>query len=65
MKVQKSKRETKITYYEAGAVVVIGVLGVFGYYVYKSKTHKKSPVEQPKEALVHRPKETPDKFNMD
>ena len=49
MKVQKNERESKITYYGAGAVVAIGVLGVIGYYVYKSKT----PVHQSKESPVH------------
>ena len=45
----KAQSESNITYYGAGAVIAIGVLGVIGYYVYQSKT----PVHQPKEALVH------------
>ena len=65
MKTRKSKSETKLTYYSAGAVVAIGVLGIIGYYVYQSKTPEENPVNQSKESLVHQPKETPDKFNMD
>ena len=65
MEAQKSESETKLTYYGAGAVVAVGVFGVIGYYVYRSKTPKESPVYQPKDAPVHRPKKTPDKFNMD
>ena len=57
---QQSK-ENNLTYYGTGAVVVIGLLDVIGYYVYKSKTL----VHQPNESPVHQPKETPDKFNMD
>ena len=66
MKVQKSESETKLTYYGAGAVVAIGVLGVIGYDVYQSKTHPENPVNQPKETPVQRPKETPaNKFYID
>ena len=65
MKAQKRESESKLTYYGAGAVVAIGVLGVISYYVYKSKTPKETPVNQQKEAPVHQPKETPDKFSMD
>ena len=60
------ERETKLTYYGAGAVVAIGVLGVIGYCIYQSKTPKETPVNQPKEAPVNQPKETPaNKFDMD
>ena len=34
MKAQKSESETNLTYYGAGAVIAIEVLGVIGYYVY-------------------------------
>ena len=51
----KSENETNLTYYSAGAIVAIGVLGGIGYYIYKSKT----PVNQTNEAPVHQPKETP------
>ena len=61
MKAQKGKSENNLTYYGTEAVVAIGVLGIIGYYVYQSKTLQ----DKPKEALVHGPKETPDKFNMD
>ena len=61
MKAQKSENKNNLTYYGAGAVVAVGVLGVIGYYVYKSKT----PKNQPKESPVHQPKETPDKFDVD
>ena len=53
MKVQKSERETKITYYGAGAVVAIGVSGVISYCIYQSKTSKKNPVYQPKQTPVN------------
>ena len=56
------ERETKLTYYGAGAIVAIGMLGVIGYYVYQSKTSKKTPVLQPKETPVNRPKETSAKY---
>ena len=66
MKVQKSKSETKPTYYDARAVVAIGVSGVIRYYIYQSKTSKETPVNQPKETPVQCPKETPaNKFDMD
>ena len=69
MKTQKIETETKLTYYGAGAVITVGLLGVIGYCVYQSKTTKdkpkESPLYQPKEAPVHQPKETPDKFDMD
>ena len=55
------KCEANLTYYGAGAVVAIWVLYVVSYYVYQSKT----PKYKPKEAPVHQPNETPDKFNMD
>ena len=62
----KAQSESNITYYGAGAVVAIGVLGVIGYYVYKSKTPKVTPVNQTKEAPVHQPKETTaNKFTID
>ena len=62
MKAQKSERETKITYFGAGVIVAIRVLGVIGYYVYQSK----NPVDQPKEAPVHQHKKTPgNKSDMD
>ena len=68
MKAQKSKSESNRTYYSAGAVVAIGVLGVIGYYIYQSKT----PKDQPNESPVHQPagpmqalKETPDEFDME
>ena len=41
MKAQKSERETNLTYYGAGAVLAIGVLGVICHYVYKSKTSRR------------------------
>ena len=59
MKVQ-SESETKLTYYGAGVIVTIGVLGIISYYIYQSKT----PVHQLKESPVHQLKETPDKFDM-
>ena len=60
------ERETKLTYYGAGAVIAIGVLGVISYYVYEFKTPKETPVNQPKESPVHQPKETSaNKFDMD
>ena len=34
MKAQKRESETNLTYYGAGAVVAVGVLGVIGYYIY-------------------------------
>ena len=34
MKAQKSENETNLTYYGAGAVVAIRMLGVISYYVY-------------------------------
>ena len=40
----KAQSESNITYYGAGGVVAIGVLGVIGYYVYQSKTPKETPV---------------------
>ena len=40
----KAQRESNITYYGAGAVAAIGVLGVIDYYIYKSKTRKKNLV---------------------
>ena len=62
----KTQSESNITYYGAGVVVAIGVLGVIGYYVYQSKTPKETPVHQSKEAQAQRPKETPaNKFLMD
>ena len=62
MKAQKSESKTNLTYYGTGAVIAIRVLGVIGYYLYQSKTH----VDQPKEAPVCQPKETPaNKFDMD
>ena len=65
----KAQRETSLACYGAGAVVAVGVLGVISYYVYQSKTPKDKPKEslvyQPKEAPLHRHKETPDKFSMD
>ena len=54
----KAQNEPNITYYGAGAVVAIGVLGVIGY-VYQCKTHKETPVHQPKETPVQWPKEAP------
>ena len=33
-KTQKSESKTKLTYYSAGVVVAIGMLGIIGYYVY-------------------------------
>ena len=65
MKAQKSKSETKLTYYGAGAVVAIGVLGIISYYIYQSKTPKEAPVNEPKETPFQQPKKTPDKFGMD
>ena len=56
MKVQKSVN--KLIYNGAGAVAAIGVLGVISYYIYQSKTHKETPVNQPKETPVN-------KFDMD
>ena len=64
VKAQKSESETKLTYYSAGAVVAIRVLGIIGYYVYQSKTPKEALVNQPKETPVKQPKKTPDKFDM-
>ena len=61
----KAQSESNVTYYGAGAVITIGVPGIIGYYVYKSKAQKETPVLKPKETLVQWPKETPDKFNMD
>ena len=60
-KAQNSESETNLTYYAAGVVVAIGVLGVIGYYVYQSRTL----VNQCKKAPVYQLKETPDKFNME
>ena len=66
MKTQKSESKTKLTYYEIGAVIAIGVLGIPSYYVYQPKTHKETPVNQTNETPVHRSKETPvNKFDMD
>ena len=45
MKAQKSESKTKLTYYGTGTVVAIGVSGVISYYVYQSKTPKKTPVK--------------------
>ena len=53
----EAQSESNITYYDAGAVVAIGVLGVIRYYISQSKTHKETPVHQPKEPPVHQPKE--------
>ena len=39
----QSESETNLTYYGAGAVVAIGLLGVISYYVYQSKTPKDQP----------------------
>ena len=47
----EAQSNPKLTYYGAGAVVVIGMLGVLGYYVYQSK-------ETPKETLVRQTDET-------
>ena len=52
-----AQSESNITYYGTGAVVATEALGVIGHYIYQSKTPKKTP--------VNRPKETPDKFDMD
>ena len=52
----KTQSESNITYYGAGVVVAIGVLGVIGYYVYQSKTPKETPVHQSKEAQVNDPR---------
>ena len=64
MKTQKSKSETQPTYYGAGGIVAIGVLGVIDCYICQSKIPQnkpeESPVNQPKESPVLRPKETPD-----
>ena len=57
---------SNITAYGAEAVVTIRVLGVIGYYVYKSKTPMENPVNQTNETLVQQSKETPaNKFEMD
>ena len=65
MKAQKNQSQTKITYYGAGPVVIIGVLGVIGYCIYKYKAHKENSINQLKETLVQCPKETPaNKFEM-
>ena len=50
----KAQRESEnsLTYYGAGAVVAIGVLDVIGYHIYQYNSK-----DQPKEALVHQPKE--------
>ena len=40
----KARSESNMTYYGAGAVVAIGVLGVIGYYIYQSNTPKETPV---------------------
>ena len=53
MKAQKSESETKLTYYVAGTVVAVGVLGVIGYYVYQSKTSKVTLVNETKKSPVH------------
>ena len=60
MKTQKSKSETKLPYYGAGAVVAIGASGVIGYYSLRLLRRLRA-----NEAPVHRPKEVPDKFYMD
>ena len=62
----KAQSESNITYYGAGAVLAIGVLGIIGYYVYQSKTPKETLIHQPKETPVQWPKKTPaNKFEMD
>ena len=62
MKAQKSENETNLTYYGAATIVAIGVLGVIGYDVYQSKTHK----DQPKQTPVNLSKRTPaNEFDMD
>ena len=55
----KAQSESNIIYYGAGTVVAIEVLGVIGYYVYQSKTHKETPVHQTKDTLVQWLKKTP------
>ena len=45
----KAQSESKITYYGAGAVAAIEVLGVIDYYIYQSNT----PVTQPKDTPVN------------
>ena len=64
MKVQ-TEGGTNLTYYDAGAAIAIGVLGIIEYYVYWSRTHKETPVNQPKETPVQQLKKTPDKLDMD
>ena len=48
----KAQSEPKLTYYGAGAVVAIGVLGAIGYYVYQYKTPEETLVNQTNETLV-------------
>ena len=68
-KAQKSKSKPKLTssqYYGAGVIVAIRVLGIIDYYVYLSKTHKETSINQTNETLVHQLQETPaHKFEMD
>ena len=69
LRAQKIESKTKLAlgqYYGTGVVIAVGVLGVIGYYVYKSKTPKETPVHQPKETPVQRLKEIPaHKFEME
>ena len=49
VRLAKAQSECKLTYYGAGAVVAIGVLGVIGYYVYQSKTPSENLIRQSNE----------------
>ena len=54
----KVQSEPKLTYYNTGAVVAIGALGILGYYVYQLKTPKETQLHQTNRTPVHQPKET-------
>ena len=56
MKAQKSESEIKLTYYGAGAVTAIGVLGAIGYYVYQSKTRRRLLFTNPSKLQLTYPK---------
>ena len=63
----KVQNEPNLTYHGAGAIIAIGALGIFGYYIYKSKkTPKETPVHQTNETMVNQSDVTPaHKFEME